>query len=192
MSGKRSQSKGNTPSTTPGAGGAGSPLVSALIMTSALGFGVWNLVERGRMSWPPVQLLSSLFTVAGGLALVAPLVLLRKGQGGTSPADGLGEQIWLAGGLLIWVFDLAALARGEARGLSWATPLGYQAMGLTILAVLLAGWRGRGVNWSWRWTNLTGWILGLFWIGMGLATLVPTRGWGVALQDASQAATRLR
>lgn len=190
MSGKRSQAKASQAGSDKTAG-AGSPVVTALLMSGALGFGFWTLVDRGRMAWPPVQLLSSLFTLAGGLALVSPLVLLKKGgQGGS--ADGLGEQIWLAGGLLIWVFDLAALARGEYRGQSWATPLGYQTMGLTILAVLLAGWRGRGINWSWRWTNLTGWVLGLFWIGMGLATLLPSRGLGLALNEPVQAATRMR
>ncbi len=46
-------------------------------------------------------------------------------------------------------------------------------MGLTILAVLLAGWRWRAEGKDWSWTNVTGWVLGLFWVGMGVATMPP-------------------
>jgi len=48
----------------------------------------------------------------------------------------------------------------------WATPLHDRAMGLTILAVLLAGWKCGLASWKWSWTNLTGWLLSTFWIGM--------------------------
>ena len=146
-----------------------SPMVTAALLASAVVLGIGTLVSRGRMSWPPTQLLASLFTVAGCLALVGPVVLLtrRSGEG------GLGELLWMAGGLIIWVFDLAAILRGEWRSLAPATPLGAQAMGLTILAVLLAGWRWRSSGRDWSWTNVTGWLLGLFWVGMGLAALAP-------------------
>ncbi len=127
------------------------------------------LVTKGRVSWPPHELLSGAFTVAGCLALVGPAVLLRRKEGG----GGLGELLWLTGGLLVWVFDLAAALRGELRTLSWATPLGAQGMGLTMLAVLLAGWRMRGGTRDWSWTNVTGWVLGVFWVGMAVTTMVP-------------------
>lgn len=146
------------------------PFVTAVLLASALALGVGTLVARGRMAWPPTQLLGSLFTIAGSLALVGPLVLFsRKG----TSTGGVGELIWMSGGLLIWVFDGAALVRGGWRTLSPATPLGSQTMGLTILAVLLAGCRWRSNHRDWSWTNVTGWMLGLFWIGMGLASMAP-------------------
>jgi hypothetical protein len=133
--------------------------------------GISLLVTHGRMSWPPHQLLSSIFTVAGCLAMIGPIVMARG-----EPGDrGLGELLWMTGGLLVWVFDLVALARGQWRSTAWATPLESQTMGLTILAVLLAGWRCRLVGRNWSWTNVTGWILGLYWIGMALATFLPER-----------------
>lgn len=148
---------------------ASSPLVTAALLASALALGVGTLVARGRMSWPPTQLLASLFTLAGCLALVGPVVLLTRKAG----EGGLGELLWMAGGLIIWVFDLAAILRGDWRSLAPGTPLGAQTMGLTILAVLLAGWRWRSSGRDWSWTNVTGWLLGLFWVGMGLAALAP-------------------
>ncbi len=166
MASKRATAKSPTsasPSVT-------SPIVTSLLLAGALGLGLWTLVVRGRVSWPPTQLLSSLFTVAGCLALVGPILLAsRKGRG----EGGLGELLWMAGGLIVWIFDLAAVVRGEWRGLAWTTPLGYQAMGLTILAVLIAGWRWRSASKDWSWTNVTGWLLGLFWVGMGLWTMAP-------------------
>lgn len=153
----------------PATSSASSPLVTAALLGSALALGVGTLVARGRLAWPPTQLLASLYTVAGCLALVGPVVLLsrRSGEG------GLGELLWMAGGLIVWVFDLAAVLRGEWRSLAPATPLGVQTMGLTILAVLLAGWRWRPSSRDWSWTNVAGWLLGIFWVGMGLAALAP-------------------
>ena len=66
------------------------------------------LVMRGRVTWPPHELLASIYTVAGCLALVGPLVLAR----GESGDGGLGELLWMTGGLLIWVFDGVAAAPG--------------------------------------------------------------------------------
>ena len=79
----------------------------------------------------------SIFTVAGCLAMVGPIVMAR----GESGDRGLGELLWMTGGLLVWVFDVVGLVRGQWRTMAWATPLGAQTMGLTMLAVLLAGWR---------------------------------------------------
>jgi hypothetical protein len=150
---------------------SGSPLANALLVGAALSVGVALLVARGRMSWPPHQLLSSIFTVAGCLAMVGPVVMARG-----EPGDrGLGELLWMTGGLLVWVFDIVALARGNWRTMTWSTPLGAQTMGLTILAVLLAGWRCRLVGRNWTWTNVTGWLLGLYWVTMALVTLLPDR-----------------
>jgi hypothetical protein len=80
------------------------------------------------------------------------------------------------------VYDLAAVVRGEGRGLAWATPIGTQTMGMTMLAVMAAGWRTRGASAGWSWTNVTGWVLGLFWVGMGLAGLLTPRTPGLALR----------
>ncbi len=148
---------------------ASSPLSTAVLLAAALSYGLWLLVSRGRVSWPPGELLANAYTVAGCLALVGPVVLARRDRS----ESGLGELLWMTGGLLVWVNDLAAVLRGEFRSLAWTTPLGYQPMGLALLAVLLAGWRLHGSGRSWSWTNVIGWILGVFWVGMGLATLLP-------------------
>ncbi len=146
-----------------------SPVTNALVVSGAVAYGVWLLVIRGQMTWPPGELLKNAYTLAGCLGLVGPIVLARRER-----HDGaLGDLVWMTGGLLAWVFDLASVARGEFRGVSWATPLGYQSMGLTILAVLVAGWRLQGAGRSWSWTNVVGWVLGLFWVGMGLLSLMP-------------------
>lgn len=161
----------------PGAAIGGTPVVNAALVSGAVAYGLWLLVRRGQMTWPPTELLTNAYTLAGSLALIGPVVLARRDR--SDPA--LGELVWMTGGLLVWVFDLAAVARGGVRGLSWATPIGVQTMGLAILAVALAGARLLGVGRSWAWTNVVGWVLGLFWILMGLASLLPGGGFGLAL-----------
>lgn len=140
---------------------------------AALGGGLSLLVHKGRLTWPPLQLLSSLSTLAGCLALVGPLILARSGgiQG------TLGELIWLTGGLLVWIFDIAGAMQGQARTTNWATPLGDRTMGLTILAVLVAGLRCGLAGRNWSWTNVTGWALGLFWVGMAVGSWIFTPSW---------------
>lgn len=159
-------------SSTTGGMGA-NPVVNATLLVGALGCGLLILVQKGRMAWPPHDLLASLYTLAGCLALVGPFILAR----GEGSEGALGELLWMTGGLLVWVFDIVALSRGEWRTLAWSNPLSHQTMGLTILAVLLAGWKcgpvGRG--WSWSWTNVTGWLLGFFWVGMALSATWPLR-----------------
>jgi hypothetical protein len=172
MGTRRTAPKPPASSTTP------PPLANALLLVVALGLGITTLVSRGRLTWPPTQLLASLYTVAGFLAMVGPIVLHRR----DSTEIALGELLWMAGGLVVWVFDLASLARGEFRTASWSTPLGYQPMGLTILAVLLTAWRCKVAGTSWSWTNVTGWILGLFWVAMAAYTLLPPRVLGVAMR----------
>jgi hypothetical protein len=173
---------GNQPSMAPKrippkpAASSAFPWVNALLLGAALSYGIGLLFVRGRVSWPPYQLLANLYTVAGCLGLVGPILL---GRSDSSPF-GLGELLWMAGGMVIWTHDLAALARGDARTAAWSTPLGYQPMGLTMLAVLLAGWRCRLGGAQWSWTNVTGWILGLFWVGMAVSTLVPAGSLGLA------------
>ena len=44
-----------------------------------------------------------------------------------------------------------------------------------MLAVLLAGWRTRGGSRNWSWTNVTGWVLAIFWVGMAATTMIPAR-----------------
>jgi len=154
------------------------PLGNALLLGVALCYGTGTLFARGRLDWPPTQLLASAYTVAGCLALIGPVLLHRR----DSCEVGLGELLWMAGGLVIWVFDLAAVARGEARTIFWATPLGYQPMGLTILAVFLAAWRCKVAGPGWTWTNVTGWALGLFWVAMAATTLIPGKALGLAMR----------
>ncbi len=159
------------------AAGPASPLGTAFLVSGALVYGLWLLISGGRVSWPPTELLSGASTLAGCLALIGPLVLARR-EGGDA---GLGELAWMTGGLLFWVNDLGSLIQGGWRSVSWVAPLGMRALGLTILAVLAAGWRLRGTGGrSWSWTNVTGWALGIFWIGMAVASFVPARGIGLA------------
>ena len=66
------------------------------------------LVQKGRLTWPPYELLSSLSTLAGCLALVGPLILIRSGE----IEGSLGELLWLTGGLLVWFFDIEAVVQG--------------------------------------------------------------------------------
>ncbi|MDG3002460.1 hypothetical protein [Paludisphaera mucosa] len=150
------------------------PVVTTALLLGAVGWAFGLLVHKGMMAWPPVRLLSCLATIAGCLALVGPIILARSGKGGGS----LGELIWMTGGLLIWIFNLVGVANGDLRTIDWATPLGPRAMGLIILAVLLAGLRSGLAGRDWSWTNVTGWALGLFWVGMAAATwfLVPGQG----------------
>jgi hypothetical protein len=55
-------------------------------------------------------------------------------------------------------------------------------MGMTILAVVIAGWRCRVSGQVWSWTNVTGWVLGLFWVGMAVVSMLPVQGSGVVLR----------
>ena len=173
MASRRGVSKAGSASATLSA----APVMNAVMVGAAVCYGLTVLVSHGRMSWPPHQLLASLFTLSGCLAAVGPIVLARgEGEG------GLGELLWMTGGLLVWVFDAVALVHGDWRSTAWVTPLGYQAMGLTILAVLLAGWRCRIAGRGWTWTNVTGWLLGLFWVGMALTTLWSSRSIGLTMR----------
>ena len=174
MATKRFGSRASSP--TPPA--TASPLGTALLLSVAVSAGIGTLVARGQLRWPPTQLLASLYTLVGCLALVGPVLLRRKEAGEV----GLGELVWMAGGLLVWIFDGAAVARGETHTVSWATPLGYQPMGLMILAVGLAAWRCRVGGGGWSWTNVTGWTLGLFWIAMAASTLIPARTLALVLR----------
>jgi hypothetical protein len=156
---------------------AAGPLLNAALVAGALGYGIWLLVARGRLSWPPGPLLQGAYTVAGCLALVGPVVLWRRDEG---EGGGMGELLWMTGGTLVWLYDAAAILRGQASGHAWATPVGMAPLGVFMLAVLIAGWRTRGAGArAWSWTNVTGWILGGFWIGMGLAALGPARWLGL-------------
>lgn len=172
MASKRAPSGGGSSSSPP-------PIVTALLLVGAVGWSIGLLVRKGMVTWPPTHLLSCLATIAGGLALVGPFILSRTGRGG----GGLGELLWLTGGILIWIFNIVAIAGGNLKSVNWATPLGERAMGLIMLAVLLAGLRAGLAGRDWSWTNVTGWALGLFWVGLALATwvLAPESGLGAGL-----------
>ena len=87
-------------------------MTNAILLTAALGWGFSLLIQRGRLTWPPLALLSSLSTLAGCLALVGPLILARSG----GKEGSLGELVWLTGGLLVWLFDIAAALQGSGAG----------------------------------------------------------------------------
>jgi hypothetical protein len=146
-----------------------SPLVNATLLAAASAYALWLLVARGRVSWPPSDLIASLYTLAGCFALVGPVVLVRR----LGPDSGVGDTLWMVGGLLTWLFNLSALIRGEGRLATIATPIASSTMGLVMLAVLMASWRTRGGSRSWSWTNVAGWALGVFWVCLAGATHLP-------------------
>ncbi len=135
------------------------------------------LVQKGRLTWPPYQLLSSLSTLAGCLALVGPLILIRSGE----IEGSLGELLWLTGGLLVWFFDIEAVVQGQWKTMPWATPLHDRTLGLAILAVLLAGWKCGLAGRNWSWTNVTGWLLSAFWVGMAFCSWFLAPAWRAGL-----------
>jgi hypothetical protein len=141
---------------------SGSAVTNAILIGAALLWGAAVLVQRGRLTWPPYALLSSLATLAGCLALVGPVILFRSGE----LEGSLGELGWLTAGLLLWSFDLVAVLQGNWRTIPWATPLPDRTLGLIVLAVLLAGWRCGLAHRNWSWTNVAGWMLCAFWVGM--------------------------
>ena len=108
-------------------------VANAVLVGAALVWGAALLVQRGRLTWPPYELLASISTLAGCLALVGPVILARSGE----LEGSLGELMWLVGGLLVWIFDIEGVMQGRWRTLHWATPLSDRAMGLTMLAVLV-------------------------------------------------------
>ena len=170
MPAKRTSPRNQGPS--PSSPASSPPLLNAALVAAALGYGLLLLVDRREISWPPRELLSGLDTLAGAMAMVGPLILWRRGGG----EGGLGELTWMVGGLIVWIFDLIALAEGDVSGRDWATPLEPSVLGPIALAVMLAGWRtGRSLG-GWSWTNVAGWLLGLVWIGVGLISLLPRRG----------------
>jgi hypothetical protein len=151
---------------------ANAVLIAAAVLACAA-----LLIERGRLTWPPYQLLSSLSTLAGCLALVGPLILMRSGQ----IEGSLGEMMWLTGGLLVWFFDIEAVAQGRWKTVAWATPLSDRTLGVAILAVLMAGWKcGLAVR-NWSWTNVMGWILSAFWVGMAFCSWFLASAWRAGL-----------
>ncbi len=149
-----------TAKAAPAQGSSHSPAWNAAIVGIAIAGGIYLLVARGRLSWPPTDLLANAYTLAGCLAVVGPVVLFRR----EASSGAVGEMLWLTGGILIWIFDLAAMARGEARLATLTTPIASRTMGLMMMAVLVAAWKTRGEEKSWSWTNVTGWVLGLFWV----------------------------
>ena len=149
-------------------------VVNAVLVGAALLWGAALLIQRGRLTWPPYQLLSSLSTLAGCLAGGGACDLARSGQ----LEGSLGELMWLVGGLLVWIFDVEGVVQGRWRTMHWATPLSERAMGLTMLAVLLAGWKCGMAARNWSWTNVTGWVLSAFWVGVAFSSWVLARRCG--------------
>src|SRR4051794_1050637 len=102
MAAKRAPAKSSAPT-------APSPVWNAVLVGLASSYALWLLVSRGRVAWPPSDLIANIYTVAGCIALVGPLVLLRRDGAET----GVGDTLWLTGGLMVWIFNVAALIRGE-------------------------------------------------------------------------------
>jgi hypothetical protein len=152
-------------------------VTNAMLIGAALIWGAALLIQRGRLTWPPYQLLASLSTLAGCLALVGPVILARSGE----LEGSLGELLWLVGGLLVWIFDVEGILQGRWRTIHWATPLSDQMMGLTILAVLVAGWKCGMADKNWSWTNVTGWILSVFWVAMAFSSWLLAPAWRASL-----------
>src|SRR4051812_39906134 len=63
-----------TPTSASSNGSFSTPLANALLVAAAVGYGMYLLHRKGTVSWPPHHLLASLYTVAGCLALVGPVV----------------------------------------------------------------------------------------------------------------------
>jgi hypothetical protein len=143
--------------------------MNAAVIVAALGIGTWLLVQQGQLDWPPSRLLENLSTLAGCLALVGPILLLRQDRS----KAGVGDLVWLTAGCLTWLYNLAALARGSFVLERAPNPSGALIMGLAIGAVSIAGLRLQGLGRAWTWTNITGWVLGIFWIVLGTLTLLP-------------------
>ena len=127
-----------------------------------------------------MSLLSSLATLAGCLALVGPIILFRSGE----IQGSLGELAWLSAGILIWILDIAAVLQGQWRTTAWATPLSDRILGLMVLAVLVAGWKCGLAQRNWSWTNVAGWMLSAFWVGMAVCS------WFLAAPGRPSLATR--
>jgi hypothetical protein len=157
-------------SSSHGAAASGSAISNAILVGVALAWGLGLLVQRGRMTWPPYALLSSLATVAGCLALVGPLIFFRSGE----IQGSLGELAWMTAGILIWAYDIAAVLQGQWRSLHWATPLSDRTLGLTVLAVLVAGWKCGLAQRNWSWTNVAGCVLSAFWVAMAICSWIMT------------------
>jgi hypothetical protein len=157
---------------------ASNPAIANAVLIAAAVLGCTALlVERGRLTWPPYQLLASLSTLAGCLAVVGPFILIRSGE----IEGSLGEMMWLTGGLLVWFFDIEGIVQGRWKTVSWATPVSDRTLGLVILAVLLAGWKcGLAVR-NWSWTNVMGWILSAFWVGMAFYSWFLAPAWRAGL-----------
>jgi len=164
----------NSTRTAPGSNPA---IANAALVASALLCGGVLLVQKGRLTWPPYELLSSLSTLAGCLALVGPLILIRSGE----IEGSLGELLWLTGGLLVWFLDIEAVVQGRWKTMPWATPLSDRTLGLAILAVLLAGWKCGLAGRNWSWTNVTGWLLSAFWVGMAVCSWFLAPAWRAGL-----------
>jgi hypothetical protein len=165
MSAKRTAGSSPRASTS-----SGSAITNAILVATALAWGMSLLVQRGRLTWPPYSLLSSLATLAGCLALVGPLIFFRSGE----IQGSLGELAWMTAGILIWAYDIAAVLQGQWRSLQWATPLSDRTLGLTVLAVLVAGWKCGLAQRNWSWTNVAGCLLSAFWVAMAICSLMLT------------------
>jgi len=171
MSTKRAASKARAsapPASAPS--GSLSPVSTAVLIVSALAYGLWALVDQRALSWPPTELLAGLSTVAGCLALLGPILLWSRISG---EPGGVGELVWFSTGVMLWFFNGLALVREGFRPEGWATSIGPDWLGPMALAVAIAGWRTGRAAGSWSWTNILGAALGLVWIAMALFELLP-------------------
>ncbi len=151
-------------------------LFNAVLLSGAMTLGLWLLVSRGLISWPPTRLMGSLATVAGCVAACGPIVLIRRGR--TELATG--DLLWMVGGILVWLHAALALMAGNFQIEVVPTPLAPKVLATFMGTVLIAAWLLNGTGRNWTWTNILGWLLGSFWVGLGVASVmgvspVPTR-----------------
>jgi hypothetical protein len=76
----------------------------------------------------------------------------------------------MVGGILVWLHSGLALLAGNFKLAAAPTPLSSQAMATVIGTVMIATWLLNGTGRSWTWTNILGWLLGGFWVGLGVAS----------------------
>lgn len=146
---------------TSAAGEGASPLWNAAVVGAAVAFAAWSVfARRGGSAWAWRELLTTITTVAGCLAIAGPFVLFRRG----GDEQGVGDLAWMTSGLLILIFDLAAVVQGAPRSHNWVNPIEIRSMGLIVLAVLLAGRHQRGAEPLWTWTNVLGWLQSATWL----------------------------
>lgn len=142
------------------------PAWNAALVAAAVAVAGYVLVARGRLSWPPRELIATSSTLVGCLTLIGPLILWTRR--GDQPGS-LGDLVWMACGLSAWAFGLSLWARGDVARLDWIAPAEPRILGAVAIAASVAAWRIGRLRLEWSWTGVVGGCLALFWIATGMA-----------------------